>query len=143
MVSLNFALVGCGRIAKRHSELLGLGQISNARLAAVCDVNEERASNIGTKMGVPYYTDMHQMMKAESIDVVVVLTDSGLHADHVVALCSLWETHCCRKTNGFDTCRCGQNDYGLRSGGNKVFCNQTKPIQCAGGKASKHLIPVV
>ena len=33
MVSLNFALVGCGRIAKRHSELLGLGQISNARLA--------------------------------------------------------------------------------------------------------------
>ena len=86
MVSLNFALVGCGRIAKRHSELLGLGQISNARLAAVCDINEERALNIGTKMGVPYYTDMHQMMQAESIDVVVVLTDSGLHAEHVVAL---------------------------------------------------------
>ena len=28
---LNFALVGCGRIAKRHSELLGHKQIANAR----------------------------------------------------------------------------------------------------------------
>ncbi len=27
---LNFALIGCGRIAKRHSELLGRGQIAGA-----------------------------------------------------------------------------------------------------------------
>jgi hypothetical protein len=27
---LNFAIVGCGRIAKRHSELLGLRQIEGA-----------------------------------------------------------------------------------------------------------------
>ena len=40
---LNLALVGCGRIAKRHSELLGFGQIEGARLAAVCDIVEEKA----------------------------------------------------------------------------------------------------
>jgi len=34
---INFALVGCGRIAKRHSELLGLNQIKGAKLVAVCD----------------------------------------------------------------------------------------------------------
>ena len=30
-MSLRIALVGCGRIAKRHSELLGLGQIEIRR----------------------------------------------------------------------------------------------------------------
>jgi UDP-N-acetyl-2-amino-2-deoxyglucuronate dehydrogenase len=83
---LNFALVGCGRIAKRHSELLGLGYIANARLAAVCDIKADRAASIGSTMKVPYYTDMHEMMRKEAIDAVVVLTESGLHADHVVAL---------------------------------------------------------
>ena len=43
---LNFALVGCGRIAKRHSELLGHRQIAGARLSAVCDVVPERAEAI-------------------------------------------------------------------------------------------------
>ena len=34
---LNFALVGCGRIAKRHSELLGFNEINGAKLVSVCD----------------------------------------------------------------------------------------------------------
>lgn len=83
---LNFALVGCGRISKRHSELLGHNQIKNARLAAVCDIKVDRAKAIGEQFGVPYYQDMLKMMETEKIDVVVVLTESGLHADHVVAL---------------------------------------------------------
>jgi predicted dehydrogenase len=83
---LNFALVGCGRIAKRHSELLGLGQIPNARLAAVCDKVPERARVIGEQFKVPWFTDMHEMMRATNLDVVTVLTESGLHAEHVIAL---------------------------------------------------------
>ena len=47
---LNFALVGCGRISKRHSELLGLRQIRNAKLVAVCDVVEEKAEKIAQKL---------------------------------------------------------------------------------------------
>jgi UDP-N-acetyl-2-amino-2-deoxyglucuronate dehydrogenase len=84
--TLDFVRVGCGRIAKRHSELLGLQQIHNARLAAVCDVRQERARSIGERFDVPFYDDMHEMMRAERADVVVVLTESGLHADHVLAL---------------------------------------------------------
>ena len=86
MTTLDFALVGCGRIAKRHSELLGHNQISNSRLAAVCDIKPDRAAAIGSNMNVPHYADMHEMMRNEAIDVAVVLTESGLHADHVVAL---------------------------------------------------------
>jgi UDP-N-acetyl-2-amino-2-deoxyglucuronate dehydrogenase len=83
---LNFALVGCGRIAKRHSELLGNKQIDNARLAAVCDVVPEKARRIGEAFSVPWYTDMHEMMKQCNVDVVTVLTESGKHPEHVIAL---------------------------------------------------------
>ena len=83
---LNFALVGCGRIAKRHSELLGLKQIEGARLAAVCDVDVSKAVKISEQYSVPYFLDMHDMMTSAEVDVVVVLTESGNHAKHVVAL---------------------------------------------------------
>jgi len=83
---LKFALVGCGRIAKRHSELLGLSQIDGADLVAVCDINFPRAKSIGERFSVPAYEDMHEMMKSEKIDVVVVLTDSGSHGRHVIQL---------------------------------------------------------
>ncbi len=83
---LKFGLVGCGRIAKRHSELLGHNQIENASLVAVCDIDEEKAKKIGEQFNVPYYTDMDEMMQKESIDVVSVLTESGYHAKHVINL---------------------------------------------------------
>jgi UDP-N-acetyl-2-amino-2-deoxyglucuronate dehydrogenase len=83
---LRFALVGCGRIAKRHAELLGQRQIQHAELAAVCDVIPERAERIGREYSVPYFRDMHEMMRSVPIDVVVVLTESGRHAEHVIAL---------------------------------------------------------
>jgi predicted dehydrogenase len=83
---LKFALVGCGRIAKRHSELLGLGQIAGARLVAVCDLVEERAEQLAGPLSLPHFTDMHAMMQQADIDVVVVLTESGNHARHVVEL---------------------------------------------------------
>lgn len=83
---LKFALVGCGRIAKRHSELLGLNQIENATLVAVCDIIEEKAKALGEQFNIPYYTDMDEMMQKENIDVVSVLSESGYHAKHVINL---------------------------------------------------------
>ncbi len=83
---LNFALVGCGRIAVRHAELLGAGQVAGARLAAVCDVVETKAKKIGEQFGVPWYTDMHVMAKQDGIDAFVILTESGRHAEHTIAL---------------------------------------------------------
>ena len=83
---LRFALVGCGRIATRHAELLAGGQIPNATLAAVCDVIPERAREFADKYKVPGYTDLHEMARAASVDVFSVLTPSGHHAEHVIAL---------------------------------------------------------
>jgi predicted dehydrogenase len=81
-----FGLIGCGRIAVRHAELLGQKQISGACLSAVCDVKPERAKAFGERFGVPWYSDMHEMLRNEHLDVLSILTPSGLHAEHVIAL---------------------------------------------------------
>ena len=83
---IDFALIGCGRIAKRHAELLGTGQIAGARLAAVCDVQLDRAQAFGAKYGVPAFRCIDEMLRAASFDVASVLTPSGMHADHTVAV---------------------------------------------------------
>lgn len=83
---LKFALVGCGRIVKRHADLLSKNQICNATLGAVCDVVPEKADLVGREYGVPHYTDMHRMMQAEDPDVVTVLTESGNHARNVLEI---------------------------------------------------------
>lgn len=83
---LTFALVGCGRISVRHSQLLGEGQIAGAKLVAVCDIAPEKAQIIADKYNIPTYSNMHEMMKDHKPDVVVVLTESGYHAGHVIEL---------------------------------------------------------
>lgn len=83
---LRFALVGCGRISHRHSEILSSPEMKHAKLVAVCDIVQEKAEKIGTKFNVNYYTDMDNMMHSEEVDVLVVLTESGNHAKHVIHL---------------------------------------------------------
>ena len=86
MKNLSFGIVGCGRIAKRHCDILTGGGIPGVDLEAVCDTNESRAMDFGKKYAVPYFFDMHQMMSTSKIDVVVVLTESGKHAENVIEL---------------------------------------------------------
>jgi predicted dehydrogenase len=85
---LGFALVGAGRIAQRHADILGSESVAGGRLAAVCDVVPERAAALGKRYGVPHFSDMHEMMGklGGEIDVVNVLTPSGSHARTCIEL---------------------------------------------------------
>lgn len=83
---LRLAIVGCGKASRRHHQLLTTGKIRGAELVAVCDVDEIKARELGDKHGIPAFTDMHEMMRSQSIDVVMILTPTGLHAEHVKEL---------------------------------------------------------
>lgn len=80
-----FALVGCGRIAKRHAELLS-SVVKGAQLVAVCDIDAGKAQAFGEKHGVDWYQSIDEMMSRAQPDVVSVLTPSGMHRDHVLQL---------------------------------------------------------
>lgn len=83
---IRFALLGCGRIARRHADLLGQGRIAGARLAAVCDAEPARARAIADQYHVPGYGSLAEMLGDKDIDVVSVLTPSGMHAEHSIAV---------------------------------------------------------
>lgn len=84
---INVAVVGCGRIAKRHIELLGNNHIEGAKLVAICDINPDKEKEYSLKYNVPFFIDMDEMMSADlNVDLVSVLTESGNHAKHVINL---------------------------------------------------------
>ena len=77
---IRIAIVGCGRIAKRHAELLGSGQIAGAKLVAVCDLLADRAQAFAAKYDVPGFTSVANLLEKSDADVITVLTPSGSHA---------------------------------------------------------------
>ena len=83
---LNVGLIGCGRIAKKHSTILGDNLVEGITLKAVCDIDIEKANNIAKKYNVKAYLSMHEMMKNEKIDLILILTESGYHAKNVIEL---------------------------------------------------------
>lgn len=85
MSEYRFGIVGCGRISKRHSEILGNGLINGAQLSAVCDVQPDRADEMAQKFGVKAYYSLEDMLNSGEIDVVSILTPSGMHAEHTIA----------------------------------------------------------
>jgi predicted dehydrogenase len=83
---LRVALVGCGRIARRHADILAGSHVKGARLAGVCDVIPDRVAEFARRYGVPGFGDMDRMMEEVRPDVAVVLTPSGMHAEHAIRL---------------------------------------------------------
>ncbi len=52
----------------------------------MCDLQVHRARSLADNLGVPWFTDLHEMMHKVPIDVVSVLTPAGFHAANVVEL---------------------------------------------------------
>ena len=75
---MNFAILGCGRIASRHADAIWAR--GDSRLVAVCDSGEERASRMASQYGAEAYTSYERMLERPDVDVVCICTPSGLHA---------------------------------------------------------------
>jgi len=78
---IDVALVGCGRISKRHVEAISATR--GIRINMVCDIDKVRAHALAGPLGVSYSTDMQMIHEA---DVIVVATPSGHHPKHVISI---------------------------------------------------------
>lgn len=76
-----FAIIGCGRIAKRHAEQIA----SYGKLAAVCDIIPAKADDLAAMYDAKAYYSIEDLLKQEtSLDVVSICTPNGLHASHSI-----------------------------------------------------------
>ncbi|MFP4113439.1 MAG: Gfo/Idh/MocA family protein [Spirochaetales bacterium] len=80
-------IVGTGGIAQAHAVAYSEPDISaQAQLAAVVDVDRDRAAAFAEQFGSPrIYTDLNQALTAETPDLVHVCTPPGVHAEQSVA----------------------------------------------------------
>lgn len=77
------ALVGCGRIAKTHAEVLA--QMPGVEVIACVDTVRDRASGMANSFKAAVYTDYQQMLCRERPDVVHLCTPHHLHVDMAIA----------------------------------------------------------
>ncbi len=83
---IRFGLIGCGKIAERHAKLLGGNHVHGANLAAVYDLNQERAQIVADMYGAKVSKSLEQMLSSGDVDAVSVLTPSGLHAENILQI---------------------------------------------------------
>ncbi len=81
LMELQFAIVGCGQIAPRHA----VQAARHGKLVAVCDIVPEKAQALASTYSAKPYTSFDEMLEKEpTVNVVVVCTPNGLHAEHSI-----------------------------------------------------------
>ncbi|UCH35092.1 MAG: Gfo/Idh/MocA family oxidoreductase [Armatimonadota bacterium] len=78
-----FGLVGCGTIAPVFAA--AIEQLDNARLVAVSDAVEDRARALAERFGADWHASYDELLARNDVQVVSVLTWSGMHAEMGVA----------------------------------------------------------
>ena len=115
---INFAIVGCGRIAQRHAEHIS----KRGKLIAVCDVVAEKANAMAESYAAVSYTDYTEMLKNETtIDVVAVCSPNGLHAIHSIEALKAGYHVLCEKPMGLTVQECGDMIQAAERANKRLF----------------------
>lgn len=92
MSTVKVALIGCGRVAGHH--LRSIARVEGGTIVAVCDLVEDKAKAYGAEYGIPYFTNYHAMLQSmPEIDVVAIITPSGMHFEHGLDVLSRYGKH--------------------------------------------------
>ena len=80
---LRLAIIGCGRIAKNHAAAIER-HAADVELVAVCDANAEARTAWAERHQVPGYANLADLLSEQTLDLVVLCTPSGLHAEQTI-----------------------------------------------------------
>ena len=80
--SLGIGIVGAGTIGKVHAD--ALREIDGAEILAVADPREEAGQALAADTGARWFHAYTEMLDVPGVDVVILTTPSGLHAEQAV-----------------------------------------------------------
>lgn len=102
----SFAIIGCGRIGNRHAEHI----VKRGKLVALCDVEQNRLSELGQKHGVTnLFSSLDDLLNANlNIDVISICTPNGLHAEHSIKSLNAKYNVLCEKPMALSVHDCGE-----------------------------------
>lgn len=104
-MDINFAIVGCGRIGKRHAE-----QIQKVgKLLAVADIDHNNLKSLAKDFNARAYTTVEELLQVEkSVDVVSICTPNGLHFEHTIKALKSLKHVLCEKPMAINLHHCGE-----------------------------------
>jgi UDP-N-acetylglucosamine 3-dehydrogenase len=70
-------VIGTGFWGENQVRVFRQSRIAN--LVAICDADKRRAKEIGTKYGVPWYSDVDKFLRVPNLDAVTVCTPTQTH----------------------------------------------------------------
>jgi UDP-N-acetylglucosamine 3-dehydrogenase len=73
------AVIGVGNMGKHHARVYS--ELDNAKLVAVCDINEKVGKEIATRFNCNFYKNYKEMIEKEDIDAVSVVVPTSLHKE--------------------------------------------------------------
>lgn len=80
-MKLNYALIGCGRIAPNH---IAAALDNEVHIVALCDIDIDKANHLKEEFkldpSLKIYQNYHEMITKEKIDLIAIATESGYHA---------------------------------------------------------------
>lgn len=82
MKKYGVGIIGCGAIFFMHA--YPLHKLENVSIKAVCDIKPEAVKTASTLFNCDAYSDYHEMLKRDDIDVIHVLTPHYLHAQMTI-----------------------------------------------------------
>lgn len=77
--TLNFALIGCGRIAQSHLE--AISSLPACCLKGIVDVRKQVAQSVAEQYRCKHYSDYHKLLNPKDLDAVVICTPPNTHAE--------------------------------------------------------------
>lgn len=84
MTKVAWGVIGAGGIADRRTIPEGILPARNAKLAAVMDIDVNRAVSVARKYGVPGYSRVSDLLADEGIEAVYIATPTFRHKTQIV-----------------------------------------------------------
>ncbi len=76
-------VIGCGRILYKHLESVKKFK-NEIQIIGICDINSKKLKQLENKYNYNTYTDYKKAIKNLKPQLVIVLTPTGLHAEHTI-----------------------------------------------------------
>ena len=89
-------VIGTGGMGGMHAEIVQT-KVANATLAAVADLDKERAEKVAEKSGAAVFADAEELIQDEAVDAVVVASPDPTHAPLVKECLRLEKPVLCEK----------------------------------------------
>lgn len=118
-MNINFAIVGCGRIAQRHAE--HINNTDQCNLVACCDIVAEKAESIALKYDAKSYINIEDLLKNDDIDIISVCSPNGLHAKHSILGLEAGKHVLCEKPMALSSYDCGEMIQSAEKANKRLF----------------------